>query len=124
MYDYFVGPQGVDADTLELIVTQSTGTIRNKVVKYNAKDGVSLEKFNLWDAGLFQRPLLSEGNNLVQYKLYKAKQLLTSGEVNVVVNRAQPRACTPGNYASNAPHDCENQLTMCGRYFEVSNFCK
>lgn len=123
MYDYFIGPQGIDADMVDLTVTRADGSVRNKAIKYDARAGKSREKFNLWESGLFSKALLADGNNKVVYKMLRANQFLTSGEFSVVVQRQAPTVCKPDHYTSTVPSDCQNQLTMCGKYFEAQNYC-
>ena len=124
MYDYFLGPSGVDADSVELTVTRADGSVLKKTVKYDARSGKSREKFNLWENGLFSKALLSAGINQINYKLSRGGQLQTNGNFSVVVDRKKPLSCSPENRNSSSPSDCHNQLTMCGNYFENQNFCR
>ena len=124
MYDYFLGPSGVDADMVELTVTRADSSVAKKTIKYDARSGKSREKFNLWETGLFSKALLSDGINQVNYKLTRAGQIQTTGDFSVVVDRKKSLSCNPENRTTESSSDCQNQLTMCGNYFENQNFCR
>jgi len=122
-YDFFMGPQGVDADQIQLMAKHEDGSTRNKTIKYDSQKGQSTEAFNLWVYSLLQRPLLADGKNAIHYQLTKKGQLVTEGDVTVNVKRVPQATCPHGSYDSVLPQDCDNEFTNCQRYFRDYNYC-
>lgn len=123
-YDYFVGPKGVDADTVQLTSVQQDGTSRSKSSGYDSVKARSTSRFNLWIRSLTQAPLLDEGLNTVTYKLNKNGVQKATGQFQVRVIRGTSAQCRDtGYYSSSLMSDCRNPGFICDRYFQERNFC-
>lgn len=123
-YDYFVGPRGIDADTVQLTVVQQDGTSRSKSSGYDSTKARSTSRFNLWIRTLTQTPLLDEGLNTATYKLTKNGVQKASGQFQVKVSRGTSAHCRDtGYYNSSLMSDCRNPGFICDRYFQERNFC-
>lgn len=122
-YDYFIGP-AVDADTVNLDVVREDQSERSKDSHYDSHRGMSVDRFNLWVASLFQRPLLADGQNRVHYTITSKGSPVTQGDFTVKVTRQPTSVCPPRSYTSNDPSDCSNQYSMCGKYFEELHYCR
>lgn len=122
-YDYFVGPM-VDGDKVTLEATREDGSTRSKTTGYDGSKGKSENRFNLWISSLTQRPLLADGANKISYKITKANATITSGEFTAKVVREPTATCRPRTLYSSSAMDCQNQMTACGRYFELENYCQ
>lgn len=121
-YDFFLGPQGVEADTLELTSIRESGSSTNKKVSY--KDGSSVNRVNLWIRSLFQDPLLGKGMNQVEYNLKLNGQSVSQGKINVLVKQGQSVNCPTENLIGNLYSDCDTPYTACQNYFSHNNFCR
>lgn len=120
-YDYFQGPQGINADKVLLTVSREDSSQRSKDSAYNSRTGRSEERFNLWVASLFQRPLLADGVNKVKYKMTLKGQAVTEGEFSVRVSRQPAATCDSQSIQSSDPNDCSSQYNVCGKYFEQAS---
>lgn len=119
-YDYFIGPK-TDADEVELIVTHEGGTSRGRRINYDGNRGRSLDGFNLWQNGLFSRPILKDGKNSIHVYFYKDHSKVYENEFTTMVNHGGVRQCEEAKLDSNDPSDCESPFSACDRYFEL--FC-
>ena len=122
--NYFVGPENVIADKVELNCTQSDGTKVNKESAYDSKKGRSTKRFNLWIATLTQKPLLYLGVNKIHYVFSKGNQSVASGDFEVVVDRHATLDCGYDTYYSGFLSDCENEMFFCRKYFDMKNYCQ
>lgn len=122
-YDYFIGP-AVNADSVSLTVIREDQSQRNKDSRYDSRRGMSVDRFNLWVASLFQRPLLADGINRVHYSLTAKGLPVGQGDFVARVVRQPTAICPARSYNSNNPSDCNNQYSMCGKYFEELHYCR
>ncbi len=113
----------VNADRVELIATWENGRVVKKSSSFNRLSGESSSAFNLWIWSLLQRPLLSEGNNEIHYKLQKGNTLVQEGDFIVTITPTTPRRCNYGRYTSYRIADCQNAVLLCRRYFQDENYC-
>jgi hypothetical protein len=121
-YDYFLGPT-LTADSVNLTVTREDQSQRSKDSRYDSRRGMSVDRFNLWVASLFQRPLLADGVNRVHYSLKLKGASVDEGDFVVKVVREPTAVCPNHSYTSKDPADCTNQYSMCGKYFEEFHYC-
>jgi hypothetical protein len=121
-FDYFVGPT-INADTVILTVTRADQSERTKDSRYDFRRGVSVDRFNLWSASLFQRPLLADGANRVHYALTLKGSVVLEGDFTATVTRQPTAVCQDQSYNSDDSSDCSNQYAICGRYFEQLHYC-
>jgi hypothetical protein len=119
--DYFVGPENMEADSVELIAQWEDGSLHKKTSKY--KNGKSKNRFNLWIQTLTQRPLLDLGQNRVQYNLSLKGQLVGQGEFAVMVDRMSLAQCPFQTVNSIFPDDCEQIDLVCNRHLQNQNYC-
>lgn len=122
---YFIGPRGVLADQVQLTISSSDGARRAlRTQDYDSRLGQSREKIELWPrAGLGRSPF-SQGLNRVEYKLLSRGQVVSEGEFSVEVERDEAKRCESKNYVAVFPSDCDNQFTMCERFFRDLNNCR
>ncbi|MBK7962601.1 MAG: hypothetical protein IPK04_16265 [Bdellovibrionales bacterium] len=122
--DYFVGPQGIVAETVELQVTHEDGSKRAKSYPYDSVRFRSSKRVNLWVASLFQKPFLEQGINKFNYILKQADQVVQAGQFDVQVERGAPRTCPYSSITIWDPNECSNQISVCRRYFQQFNDCR
>lgn len=122
-YDYFRGPKGLKAETVTLTAIREDGSTRSKSEDYDSHTSRSKKSFNLWISTLFQRPLLKEGRNKIDYTLVQSQTVVGQGQFEVLVQRDQPRQCPYSAYTSMDPNDCSSQFTVCERYFYQYDNC-
>jgi hypothetical protein len=123
-YDYFVGPEGVNAVEVSLTSTRADGSRRDRTEIYNSKNYRSARPFNLWISTPFQRPFLALGTNRVDYRLMTTKKIVNQGTFSVNVTHGEPRTCPTTHYNSTDSSDCESQYTVCQKYFEQYDYCR
>lgn len=124
-FAYFLGPQGVLADEVQLTILWSDGSRRVlRPIEYDSNRGQSREQIELWPRAGLGRASISQGINRVQYRLLSLGQVVSEGEFSVAVERAEPKRCQSKNYAAVFPSDCDNQFTMCERFFTELNNCR
>lgn len=114
-WDKFIYDQDIDADKVVLIARHEDGSKKKKSSKYDAKKRQSKKAFRLWYGTLFQHPLLDEGVNEVEYKLYKKKELVASGSFTVNVNRGERITCGH-RYYTGYGNDCVYSSRLCDEY--------
>jgi hypothetical protein len=122
-YDYFIGP-AVAADSVTLSVVREDQSERTKDSRYDSRRGMSVDRFNLWVASLFQRPLLADGLNRIHYSLTTQGTAVSQGDFTVKVVRQPTAVCPSRTYNSINASDCTNQYSMCGKYFEELHYCR
>ncbi len=121
--DRWVGPSGVDADQVTLSVNWNQKE-RKQTEKYDSKKGKS-ERFNLFVATLFQRPLIHAGVNQVHYTLDKDKKTVQEGDFEVTVKNVQYQKCRDRSYFEWSLQNCQNNdFAVCRKYFRDENYCK
>ena len=119
----FIGPDGLDADKVELSSRWESGKTRNKKKGYS--NGRSSGHFNLWIRTLFQRPLLDYGRNLIHFVMKKDGKRVAEGDFTATVTKAPRRHCRyRSHYRSNNESDCRTGSSMCGRMFREQNYCR
>lgn len=123
-FDYFVGPERIQADAVTLTATHADGSTRTKKSGYDSAKGQSTDTFNLWIATLFQRPLLDVGLNKITYTLTYKGKTTSSGKFEATVKDGGRKVCQRrGSYWSPNASDCQNPSAMCSRYFSENNYC-
>lgn len=122
----FIGPKDVAADQVALSATWESGQVREKTKGWDSAAGRSTERFNLWIATLFQRPLLDYGKNAIRYFLKKGGQIVREGSFTANVRRGERRVCRRRrHYTSSNLSDCRPPSTnLCDRYFRDENYCQ
>lgn len=122
--DYFVGPQGVQADKVTLVATHADGSKRDKSSDYDSSKGRSKSQFNLGIATLTQKPLLKDGRNQIHFVMSEGGKTVTEGDFDVNLSEQSEMRCSPGNYYLPSAYDCQNQSFICDRYFDDHNNCQ
>lgn len=115
--DYFVHPDAIDADEVELSRVNSRGRTVKKDSDFDANSLRSKKRFNLWIATLTQRPLLGYGNNVITYKMKKNGQVVSEGTFDVMVDEAPVKTCRHDFIFASNDADCNVPTTYCDRYF-------
>lgn len=121
--DKFIHPP-IDADKVTLEAIHQQGSRRKKSAKFDAVQGESKKRFNLWLGSLFQRPLLRSGKNIMHYKLYKNSSLVKSGSFIANVQTLSTRRCRTRTYHSTRDSDCDFPSFMCQKYFSEQAYCQ
>jgi hypothetical protein len=122
-FDFFVGPGGLGADSVELNVTHADLSTRSKTLGYTSS-GTSRTRFNLWLNSFVQKPLLAYGENRVDFKLSASGRLIYQGRFSANVRYAGELKCLPGEFFSSNLDDCDQPYTLCRKYFEGNNNCR
>ncbi len=122
-YDYFIGPQGISADSVRLEATHANGSVREKTAAYDEKKGRTQKSVNLWVGSLLQRPLLGSGINRIRYVMSKSNQTTSEGVFFVNVEKGPDRRCPYDSISLPTANDCSNQIYICRRYFMQNNNC-
>lgn len=122
----FVGPEGVDADAVELEARWENGKTRKKTGGYDAGARRSSGHFNLWIATLLQRPLLDYGANAVHFVMKKAGVRVAEGDFTATVRKAPRRDCRyRPHYTSHNAGDCRaGSTSVCDRMFREQRYCR
>lgn len=125
-YAYFLGPRGLNADEVRLVVTSADGSSRNKNFTYHSKLGSTTDKINLWISTVFQKALLKNGLNKINYSLLLKAQPVNQGQgqFQVQVNPVGIRYCPAQKINSSTVTDCNSQYSVCQTYFQQNNFCR
>lgn len=105
---------GADADRFEVEALHADGDTVKKKGKFNADSGKS-DRINLWIRTLFQRPLLSMGENTVRYTLTKKGNVVEQGEFTVRVESGARTQCRTGTIFTGG--SCGSQGYVCDEYF-------
>lgn len=123
--DFFTGPKGIPATSVKLISKTQSGKTHIKESEYNSNTGKSTDKFNLWYATIFQKPLLEKGLNLVTYILIDTRgKELQRGQFEVKVEVGPTYTCPDRIYTSPIDSDCNFPQNLCYRYFNENNYCQ
>lgn len=123
--DFFVGPQGMQADSVTLVSHRQDGSKREKSADYDSAQGRSKTRFNLGIWTLTQKPLLKLGVNKITYVLKKDDSVVAQGDFEVTVTERAARQCPYGSYFGNSSFDCQSGSTaICDRYFREHNYCQ
>lgn len=120
-YDFFIGPSSIKADSVTITAIQQNGKKVEKSSKYSSYQ--STTRMNLWIRSLLQTPLLSDGINKISYKLSFENKVVSEGQFEVTVTRAETRQCPNGSINSNIMSDCNSPYSACQRYFNEYNYC-
>lgn len=123
-FDYFYGPKGIKADTIQLTAVHQDGSRRTKSESYKSDLGRSKGRFNLWIVSLTQRPLLEFGQNQITYKLLSGDQVADQGTFVVEVIAGPSLRCPNSHYFENIPGNCNTPSVLCDRYFYENNYCQ
>ena len=115
--DYFVHPDAIVADKIELSNVNSRGRTVKKDANFDSDELRSTKRFNLWIATLTQRPLLKMGVNNISYKLSNEGSVVKEGTFEVNVNRAPVTNCRHDYLRSFNDSDCKVPSMYCDRYF-------
>lgn len=123
-HDYLVSQAPVDADKVTLTATREDGSTKEKDSKFDANKSTSKSRFNLLISTLTQRPLLKVGNNKIDYKFTKGKNVVSEGSFQSKVAITDQRQCRHRYvFTSNESH-CQNQAMGCDYYFYLENNCQ
>lgn len=123
--DFFYHPDKVAGDKVSLRVEQSNGTIRESSKKYDSATGLSTRRFNLWINTLFQRALLNNGLNKVDYEVTQRGVITDMGSFDVLVSKSDDvQVCRRRHYFSSDMTDCRSSQSLCARYFREQNYCQ
>jgi len=109
----------IDADWVKL---QKDGTKYIKGSHFNGSTQESKKNFNLWIRTLLQRPLLSMGENLINYTFLKENKEVFSGQMSVQVIEGESRVCRNGSLWYRG--SCPSVYSACADYFQKYNYCK
>lgn len=123
-YTYFVGPEGVVADTVKVKSTWENGKGEEKQASYDNDKGRSGKALNLWISTLLQRPLLDYGVNKIDWEMSQSGQTVASGTYDVKVVDKGTRRCPSGYYSSWTMNDCRFPSSVCDRHFRSYNYCE
>ena len=121
-FDYFSMDESIPATK---VILKSKETGRTKESPYLTEKRRSKKYFNLWVSTLFQRPLLSFGENHISYQLNDGSKIVRSGEFMVKVSRGRDRLCRHRVMQAGSPDDCNfGSPTICSEYFSIENYCQ
>jgi len=116
--DYFVHPDAIVADKIELSNVNGRGRTVKKDANFDSDKLRSTKRFNLWIATLTQRPLLKMGANNISYKLSNEGSVVKEGTFEVNVNNAPATVCRHDFLRSFNDSDCNFPSNYCGQYFD------
>lgn len=120
----FIGPS-VDADEVSLKATHGDGSTRSKSGSYDGRKGRSDDRFNLWTASLFQRPLLNFGKNKIDWVLTRKSKTVERGQFVATVKDNGTLHCPATSTTSLDTNDCINSNQICRIYFNrYGHLCK
>ncbi len=122
--NYFIGPKDIIADKVELVCSQSDGTVVSKEAAYDSKKGRSTKRFNLWISSLTQKPLLYLGENKINFTMKKNGVTVVNGQFTVQVDRHSALDCGYDTVYSGFLSDCENESFFCRKYLDQRNYCQ
>lgn len=115
-YDHLVFPGSLDADEVTLTRVNTRGETRSKDSKIKRGANRSKKSFNLWIRTLFQRPLLSMGDNTIRYSFEKNGNKVSEGSINVQVTDGGLKFCRHMTL-SGRDSDCQSPSALCSSYF-------
>ncbi len=123
-HDYLISRAPIDADKVQLVATHETDSTQKKSVGFDSKKSQSKSRINLAVRSLFQRPLLKDGNNLIDYTFEKNKKVVLTGSFNATMAVVEDRQCRPRTVFSHSQSQCDNQMSACDHYFYLENNCQ
>lgn len=110
---------------VKLKAIRSNGKQRTKVGRYDVVTGMTKKPWNLFQRGLFRRPLLGFGKNIVEYQVIgKNKEIISRGEFESTVKVVENIQCKRGNFTQSAVYCDDDDFTICREYFNDKNYCK
>lgn len=113
-----------DADADKVVLSYKDRKGKNKRKSSKFKNGESTRSFNLWIWSLTQRPMLKNGENIINYKLTKKGEDVDNGEFIVNVEPQPIRSCPYDSFFSSNMNDCVDAGYVCARYFQRHNYCR
>ena len=120
---YFRDSEFADADRVQLKAVHGDRTVETKEEKYLAVEKRSAKVINLLASGWFNKPLLSEGLNHIQYTLFKESAVVRAGSFDINVQSTE-RRCDSGDTFENTNGNCRNPILLCEDYFLRQNDCR
>jgi hypothetical protein len=124
-FEYFVGPAGVAAEKVKLSCIQQDGTVVEKNMDYDSKNGRTVKRVNLWINTLLQTALLNEGKNKIHFAMTKNGQPVQEGDFEADVKIGKNVGCaTISIYDNQGLNLCNNPNSACQSYFEQLNYCQ
>lgn len=115
-FDYLVFPAEINADKVVLTRINTRGETRSKDSKIKRGQNRSKKTFNLWIRTLFQRPLLSMGDNRIRYSFEENGNVVSDGEFTTQVIDGGLKFCQH-MAMSGSEADCQNPTSACNAYF-------
>ncbi|MGZ3804406.1 MAG: hypothetical protein ACXVB4_09370 [Pseudobdellovibrionaceae bacterium] len=124
-FDFFQGPEGVQADEVTLTATMEDNSTRSKKIGYDGSKNQSSKEFNLWVLSLLQRPLLGFGKNDISFVMKYKDKVTSVGSFEAFVKDGGVKICRRrGNYQSNLGNDCLfGNDRFCDQYFWENKYC-
>lgn len=116
--EYFYHPNK-DANRFSLVSFRADGTKAEVSGKFVASKGQSEFKINLWSGQLQAPPLLRNGINRIEYKLFAGKEFLESGEFEVSIEASGASYVCPWELVvGERTSDCYYQEQACEVYMK------
>lgn len=123
-FTYFLGPLGLQADSLILESVRADRSSETKKMAYDSVKGRTSRRINLWVTTLTQRPLLKIGTNKIEWALYSKGVEVAHGYFTSEVSSGPSLSCPPGRYVSYDLNDCRSPSNICRQHFERHNYCQ
>lgn len=123
-FGYFTHDTDEMVDRVHLSTVNKDGKTINKRSDWNAEEGRSQKRINLWVKTLFQRPLLEIGDNQVSYRLTSSGEIVDAGEFQVMVHDGGVRTCRDRSTTTGDMNLCESYSRACDEYFRMENNCE
>ena len=114
--DFFVGPQGLQADRVRLTSVREDGSQESQEREYNSQAGQSSRAFNLGIKTLLQRPLLKSGQNKISYVMSRNGTIVSEGQFKAQVSALPTAQCPYSSVSGSFP--CQNPYAACDDYFD------
>lgn len=121
--DYFIGPSGLIADRVNFSVQHSNGNDRSRSENYDSLYGRTVNRVNLWNQNLFQKPILEKGQTGIQYSFTHRGVEKMRGSFVVTVTDGGVVRCKDGMYLEKTEASCSPASVYCDQYFSDFNFC-
>ncbi len=115
-FDHLVFPSTIDADKVTLTRTNTRGDTRTKSSDIRNGQSRSKKSFNLWIRTLFQRPLLSMGDNTIRYSFEKNGNVIEEGTFHTQVIDGGIKSCRHLTLTG-GQGECQNPSLKCNEYF-------
>ena len=117
---YFYTESGVEGDKV-ILINKSLNRRNRKRLRFNAEEGRTDRKINLWTDTVTQAPLLTYGKNIISYEIRKGRSVSEKGEFEVQVDREPDHQCRDWTY--NLQFRCDDYFYVCSEYIHRSNRC-